>query len=70
MRGACVTSIESDDYRVWVEAKDAVVNVAIVGSYRVKRLAGDLIYLPLMVRNWDHRLAALKNRLHLPMIVK
>ncbi|MCP4601958.1 MAG: hypothetical protein GY847_15825 [Proteobacteria bacterium] len=59
------------DYQVWVEAEDAMGNVAIAGPYQVERLPAEYrIYLPLVARNWDHSLAVFPNRVHLPMIMK
>ncbi|MCP4540474.1 MAG: hypothetical protein GY832_25330, partial [Chloroflexi bacterium] len=65
------TFLRAGDYRVWVEAEDAVGNVEIVGPYQVERLpAGYLVYLPMVARNWDHSLAVFPNQVYLPMIVK
>ncbi|MCP4540738.1 MAG: hypothetical protein GY832_26670, partial [Chloroflexi bacterium] len=59
------------DYQVWMEAKDALGNVAVAGPYQVERLpAGYLIYLPIVARNWDHSLTVFPNRVHLPVIIK
>ncbi|MEE8391933.1 MAG: hypothetical protein V3S14_14205, partial [Anaerolineae bacterium] len=64
--------VRTGDYRVWVEAEDAVGNIAIAGPYQVERLPPETypVYLPLVARNWDPSQAILQNRVYLPLILK